>query len=106
VEQRLSPRKQRLAGLAARSVLVAAAADRAKCPAVRVDQHLRAGSLGRRPPRPDDRHERDSFAALQCLGRRGQDLFVQMSTDPGFLFQLIDERIRSAAASAARRETA
>ena len=75
--------------LADRVVLVAAAADRADGTAVREDEHLRAGALRRRPLGADDRHERGRFAALQCVGRRRQDVFVQKRTSIFDLFLML-----------------
>ena len=77
------------ARLADRVVLVAAAADRADGAAVGEDEHLRAGALRRRPLGADDGHERGGFAALQCVGRRGQDVFVQKRTSIFDLFLML-----------------
>ena len=73
----------RLARLAERVVLVAAAADRADGPAVGEDQHLGAGALRRRAVGADDRHQRARLAALERGRGGGKDLvhaLVQMRT--------------------------
>ena len=85
---------QRLARLPERVVLVAAAADRADRPAVREDEHLRAGALRRRAARADDGHERDRFAALAARPppRRGLPRSDQ-HLDLRPLLRVLDERV-------------
>ncbi len=76
-------------GLADRVVLVAAATDRSHDATVREDQHLRAGALRSGPLGANDGHERGGFAALQCVGRCGQDVFVQKRTSIFDLFLML-----------------
>ena len=70
----------RLARLAERVVLVAAAADRADDAAVGEDQHLGADALRRRAVGADDRHQRARLAALERRGGGGKDLLVQAAS--------------------------
>ena len=76
LDERGTPRRDRLARATERVVLVAAAADRADGAAVGEDEHLRADPLRRRADGADDRHERRGFTALERGRRGGQDLIV------------------------------
>src|SRR5262249_29668848 len=75
-----TPGSQRVARLAERVVLVAAAADGTDGAPVGVDEHLRADALRRRALRADDGHERDRLAAAKRLACGGQDFLVQIRT--------------------------
>ena len=68
--------RDRLAGFPERIVLIAAAADRADRPAVRVDEHLCPDALRCGPVGGDDRDERHFFPALECLRQGGENLLV------------------------------
>ena len=80
VEERRPAGDERVARLPERIVLVAAAADGAERAAVGEHQHLRSGTLRRRPVGADDGHERDGLAALQRCCRGGEDVFAQTRT--------------------------
>ena len=69
-------RRQDLARLADRVVLVTAAADGADNAAVGEHQHLRADTLRRRAVRRHDRHQRRFFTARESLSQRGEDFVI------------------------------
>src|SRR5436190_14925030 len=69
-------REQRFPCLPQRVVLIAAAADGAGHPSVRVHEHLRPNALRRGSLRRDDGDERHFFAALERLDELAQDFLA------------------------------
>jgi hypothetical protein len=80
VEEGLASRRNGVARLETRIVLITSPADRSNRAAVGEDEHLCPGTLRCRSVGADDRHERHGLAARQRLRRRRQDLFVQIRT--------------------------